>query len=220
MEAAQEEHQGAVRSGADEETRDGGELETARDEREAYLAACKAEGASVERTIRGLRLAGIDCREIREVERFLGFANILSDRTRRRVLEGEKIPHEEKIFSIYEPHTRWISKGKAGCPVELGVPICIIEDQFGHILHVIVMWEGTDKDQSVKLVEEAQERFPGLRVASFDRGFHSPENQAELDKKLDFYAMPKKGKPAEAERARRSDPLFKKMANWHSGIES
>ena len=104
--------------------------------------------------------------------------------------------------------------------MELGVPICIIEDQYGHILHVIVMWEGTDKDYTVKLVKEAQERFPGLRVASFDRGFHSPENQVELDKMLDFNAMPKKGKLNEAERARRSDPLFKKMANWHSGIES
>ena len=186
----------------------------------AYLATCKSEAAFIEETIRGLRVAGVDCREIREVERFLGFANILSDQIRRRVLEGEKIPHEEKIFSIYETHTRWISKGKAGCPVELGVPICIIEDQYGHILHVIVMWEGTDKDYTVKLVKEAQERFPGLRVVSFDRGFHSPENQVELDKMLDFNAMPKKGKLNEAERARRNDPLFKKMANWHSGIES
>ena len=186
----------------------------------AYLAACKAEAAFVEKTISGIRLAGFDFREIREVARFLGFANILSDRIRRRVLEGEKIPHEEKIFSIYETTARWISKGKAGCPVELGVPICIIADQCGHILHMIVMREGTDKDQSVKLVEKAQERFPGLRVASFGRGFHSPENQVELDNMLDFNAMPKKGKPAEAERARRNDPLLKKMANWHSGIES
>ena len=82
------------------------------------------------------------------------------------------------------------------------------------------MREGTDKDCAVKLVKEAQERFPGLRVASCDRGFRSPENQVELDKILDFNAMPKKGKPAEAERARRNDPLFKKMANRRSGIES
>ena len=30
------------------------------------------------------------------------------------VLEGETIPHEEKLFSLFEPHTRWIMKGKAG----------------------------------------------------------------------------------------------------------
>jgi hypothetical protein len=31
-------------------------------------------------------------------------------------MEGEKIPHEEKVFSIFEGHTEWISKGKAGVP--------------------------------------------------------------------------------------------------------
>ncbi len=29
----------------------------------------------------------------------------------RRVIEHEQIPHSEKIFSIFEPHTEWISKG-------------------------------------------------------------------------------------------------------------
>ena len=82
------------------------------------------------------------------------------------------------------------------------------------------MREGTDKDYAVKLVEEAQEKFPGLRVASFDRRFRGPENRVELDKVLDCDPMPKKGKPAEAERARQSDPLFRKMANRRSGIES
>lgn len=41
----------------------------------------------------------------------------------RRVLKGECIPHEEKVFSIFEPHTEWICKGKAGVPVELGLRV-------------------------------------------------------------------------------------------------
>jgi transposase, IS5 family len=36
------------------------------------------------------------------------------DQTRRRVLDVEVIPHKEKVFSIFQPHTEWISKGKAG----------------------------------------------------------------------------------------------------------
>ena len=47
-----------------------------------------------------------------------------------RLLKGETIPQNEKVFSNFEPHTRWISKGKAGCPVELGVPVCIVETEF------------------------------------------------------------------------------------------
>ena len=36
----------------------------------------------------------------------------------RRILKGEKIPHSEKVFSIFEPHTEWISKGKMHKSVE------------------------------------------------------------------------------------------------------
>ena len=62
----------------------------------------------------------------------------LQDQIRHRVLEGETIPHEEKLFSLFEPHTRWIMKGKAGRPVELGVPLTVLEDQ-----HPFILWVGT-----------------------------------------------------------------------------
>ena len=55
------------------------------------------------------------------------------------VLAGETIPHEEKVFSVFEEHTEWISKGKAGVPVELGLRVCVLEDQHGFILHHRVM---------------------------------------------------------------------------------
>ena len=51
-------------------------------------------------------------------QEYLGYAHLLRDQVERRVLKGETIPHDEKIFSVFEPHTRWISKGKAGTPVE------------------------------------------------------------------------------------------------------
>jgi len=47
------------------------------------------------------------------------------DPIRRRVIEGETIPHDEKVFSLFQPHTEWISKSKAG-GVELGIRVCIM----------------------------------------------------------------------------------------------
>jgi hypothetical protein len=47
------------------------------------------------------------------------------DQIRRRVLAGERIPHAEKVFSIFQPHTEWISKGQAGVAVELGLRVAI-----------------------------------------------------------------------------------------------
>ena len=64
-----------------------------------------------------------------ELVRFLNHARRQIDQIERRVLWGETIPHGEKVFSLFEPHTEWISKGKAGVPVELGLNTCILEDQ-------------------------------------------------------------------------------------------
>ena len=50
---------------------------------------------------------------------FMGHARRQMDQIDRRVLQGEHIPHGEKVFSLFQPHTEWISKGKAGVPVEL-----------------------------------------------------------------------------------------------------
>jgi hypothetical protein len=52
----------------------------------------------------------------------------------RRVILKESIPHSEKVFSIFESHTEWLCKGKAGVPVELGLKVCVSSDQHGFIL--------------------------------------------------------------------------------------
>jgi hypothetical protein len=70
------------------------------------------------------------------------------------------------IFSIFEPHTEWISKGKAGVPVELGVKVCILEDQHQFILHHHVMERQTDDQIAVTMVTEAKKCFPILKPAA------------------------------------------------------
>ena len=127
----------------------------------------------------------------------------------RRLLRGETIPHEEKVFSICEEHTRWVSKGKAGTPVELGVPVAIIEDQYGFILHHKVLWEGEDVDVAVSMVQGAQALYPELRACSFDRGFHSRDNRVRLDALLDVNALSGRGYLSRADRER-------EKATWHS----
>ena len=86
------------------------------------------------------------------------------DQVRRRVLEGQVIAHEEKVFSIFESHTEWVSKGKAGVPVELGVKVCILEDQHQFILHHQVMQRQSDDQVCVQMVVQAKNRFPKLNA--------------------------------------------------------
>lgn len=142
------------------------------------------------------------------------------EQIRRRVLQGETIPHEEKVFSIFQPHTEWISKGKAGVPVELGLKVCILEDAMRFILHHEVMQKQTDEQIAVRMVTEGQARFPGLRIVSMDKGFHSPLNQTELKQHLDKVVLPKKGRLSQGDKQRESDPEFIRLRHQHSAVES
>ena len=139
---------------------------------------------------------------------------------RRRVIEGEKIPHGEKVFSLFQPHTEWISKGKAGVPVELGIRVCIMEDQHGFILHHKVMQKETDDKIAIEMVKATQEKFPKLNACSFDKGFHSKANQSGLKEILEQVILPKKGKLSVVDKEREYAEEFKQAKRKHSAVES
>lgn len=155
-----------------------------------------------------------------EIERFIAHAERQIEQIERRVIQGEKIPHAEKVFSLFEEHTEWISKGKAGVPVELGLRTCVLEDQWGFILHHRVMEKQTDDQVAVSLVSETQNRFPNLKVCSFDKGFHSPANQVALKERLELVVLPKKGRLNQKEKERESAAGFQAARCQHSAVES
>jgi hypothetical protein len=142
------------------------------------------------------------------------------EQIKRRVIDGEKISHHEKVFSLFEPHTEWISKGKAGVPVELGLRVCIMEDTHGFLLHHQVMENQTDDKIAVAMVETTQALFPTFNGCSFDKGFHSQENQRELKNRLDQVVLPKKGKLNGQEKEREYADEFVQMKKQHSAVES
>lgn len=158
--------------------------------------------------------------EAAPIRHFLRHARRQIDQIDRRLLRGEAIPHGEKLFPVFEEHTRWVCKGKAGRPAELGVPVAVMEDEFQFILDHMILWRGGDIDAAVPLVRDCLEHFPDLRVCSFDRGFHSPGNRELLEAMLDTAALPKKGKPSAADRAREAEPAFAGARRQHSAVES
>ncbi len=155
-----------------------------------------------------------------EIQAFIKHAERQIDQIERRVIRGEKIPHDEKVFSLFQPHTEWISKGKAGVPVELGLKVCILEETQGYILHHRVMQKETDNQIAIDITTETQARYPGLKGCSYDKGFHSPENQTRLAKKLDCLVLPKKGRCNKTEKDRESSDEFRASRRKHSAVES
>ena len=155
-----------------------------------------------------------------DLHTFSRHAERQTDQIRRRALQGETIPHAEKVFSLFQAHTEWISKGKAGVPVELGLRVCIMEDRHGFILHSLVMQKTTDDKVAVPMVKATKALFPSFSACSFDKGFHSPENQKELKKLIDQVVLPKKGKLSKADQEREHAPEFVQARKQHSAVES
>jgi IS5 family transposase len=154
------------------------------------------------------------------LEGYQGYVRLLVDPIHRRCLEGEPIPHEEKIFSIFQPHTEWICKGKAGVAVELGIRVHIVEDRYRFILHHQVAQKKTDDKVAIPITTETKERYPRLNAVSFDKGYHSPENQRVLPTVVEEVTLPKKGRLNRHEREREQSDRFQAHRRRHSGVES
>lgn len=168
----------------------------------------------------GAKLGACDPLLFSRLNGYIAHAEVQMGQIQRRVFNEEVIPHEEKVFSIFQPHTEWISKGKAGVPVELGLRVCIIEDQYRFILHHQVMEKVTDSDIAVSIIEETKKRFPNLRSISYDKGFHSKDNQRDLKVLVEKVVMPKKGKLSKIDKAHESEPEFRRLQQQHSAVES
>jgi len=188
-----------------------------------YVVLSKGFIDKAEETIAEIRIMGLGIMAeiaLLEIEGFIKHARRQMDQITRRVLQGETIPHEEKVFSIFEQHTEWISKGKAGVPQELGLRVCIVEDQYKFVLHQQVMEKETDDKVAVPMIRKTRESFPELRMCSFDKGFHSPANQTELRQILEQAILPKKGKLTPKEKDVESSTMFVSMKRQHSAVES
>ena len=191
---------------------------------ENYLQVCEDLISKVTETICILRKLGLlslmqDLR-LTTIEEYIRHAQRQIDQIRRRVVLDEKIPHAEKVFSIFQPHTEWISKGKAGVPQELGLKVCVLKDQNGFILHHRVMLGETDDKVAVAMVQEAKERFPCLNSCSFDKGFHTPHGRKELGKILDHVILPKKGRLSAKDKEIEHSEEFVTARRRHSSVES
>ncbi len=156
----------------------------------------------------------------KEIEMYIEYAKLFQGQIRRRILNGEKISHDEKVFSVFEPHTEWIVKGKAGIRQELGLRVCMVTDTFGFTIHHQVMENEADSEVAIKVMRDAAERFPTIKSCSLDKGFWSPQNKETLESFLKIVALPKKGRLSKADKEHQYSVDFKKAQKGHSAVES
>ena len=140
----------------------------------------------------------------------------------RRILNGEQVPNDQKIFSLFEPDTELIKRGKVAEPIQFGHLVLVVEDAAGFVCHYKVLPIGaTDRDVLIPEIEELLIRFKGrIRRASFDRGFHSPDNQERLAKLIAEPCLPKPGAKQSARQDAEATVEFHQARKNHPGIES
>lgn len=144
------------------------------------------------------------------------------DTAYRRTQLGEKVPNEDKLFSLFETHTQLYRRGKAGQPNQFGRLALIYEDQAGFISHYHLMdRQATDQDVVVGQTRRVQQQHQGeIEEASFDRGFYSEENQRELQEIVEHPCLPPSHRNQYAECMKTASVVFHRSRQSHPGIES
>ena len=153
---------------------------------------------------------------------FIVLTEKVCDNARRRVLEGETLANEEKIHSIFEPHTELIKRGKQPNPIEFGHKVLVIEDAAGFVVDYRVVEDGVlDQDLVVPVMKKLQQRFDGkIQSASFDRGFHTPQNQEDLAEIVRTPCIAAKGPGQGRQQQKEGTVAFRQARQHHPGVES
>jgi len=154
-----------------------------------------------------------------ELDFFLEMLEKHIDLVERRIIKGETIDHKEKIFSIFETYTEWITKGKKRPSVELGKKLSISADQYGLIIDFQIMENESDSQIVIETADRVLSKYK-VKTWSFDKGYSSNANKELLSLEVEQVIMPKKGKRNKKETEEESSISFKKLRKKHSAIES
>jgi hypothetical protein len=160
---------------------------------------------------------------IEMLKHYKKYVTKFTDQIERRLIKGEVIPADEKVYSIFEEHTEWISKGKLNKKVELGHLVLITTDQYQFIVDYKVMEKQKDAKQVSDLCERIKKNFGGKKLYShsFDKGFWSKDNHTALKgAAIEQVILPKRGRHNKEDKERESQAAFKKLRNAHSAVES
>jgi IS5 family transposase len=134
---------------------------------------------------------------------------------RRRVFDGEHIPNGDKVFSIFEPHTELIMRGRRGRPVEFGHKVLLTESKEKFITDYVVLEENCSDNELLPLVLERHEQRYGSRPESIaaDKGF-CPDADADagLVEQGDYLGVPRSTRDF-------GDTMMGIWQQWRAGIE-
>ena len=145
----------------------------------------------------------------------LGVMRQVAQVARRRQFDGEQVPNHNKVFSIFEPHTELIKRGRRSHPIEFGHKVLLTESKEKFITDYVVLEKNCSDNELLPLVIERHEQRYGSRPESVaaDKGF-CPDADAyeELEEQVDYLGVPRSTRDF-------GDSLMSVWQQWRAGIE-
>lgn len=157
---------------------------------------------------------------LNEIKHYGDLARQVYDQAYRRIIQGESVPADQKVFSIFEDHTDIIIKDSRDN--HYGHKICLTGGASNLILDCVIL-EGNPADtdlveQMLDRQKQIYGRYP-LKVA-LDGGFASKDNLSKAkERNIKDVCFAKKRGLKETDMCR-SEYVYNKLRRFRAGIES
>lgn len=159
-----------------------------------------------------------------ELDHYLSLAEQCISQCERRVIKGEKVTAQEKVVSIFEPHTDIIMRGKTQSPAEFGHKVMAVTGKSGLVLQYKVC-KGNPPDNELfeGILQKHTEQFGKCpREFTGDRRFYHDDNEklaADEPFFVERVAIPKPGHRSPERVKLESQRWFKMLLRFRAGIE-
>ena len=157
-----------------------------------------------------------------ELDHFLTLAAVAIDQCERRVLNGEKVPADHKVVSLFEEHTDIICRGKSMSPTEFGHKVLFATGKSGLITQYQVL-RGNPGDNELlpDLLRQHRRQYGTVpRLFCADRRFYSDENEkAAYEQGVKRVSIVKPGLRSKARGQLEKQGWFKRLQKFRAGIE-
>jgi len=161
-------------------------------------------------------IANIDLQGVAaELKAFLPSMTAAVVQARRAQLNGEKVPAAERVFSIFEPHTELIKRGRRGQPVEFGHKVLLTQSREKFITDYVVLEKNCSDSKLLSVVLQRHEERYGSRPESIaaDKGFcPDADTYEELEDEIEYLGVPRSTRDF-------GDTMMGIWQQWRAGIE-
>lgn len=199
-----------------------GKKRTQRKVQKAYRTQIDRVRGIVGIAYEALTLAGPLDFDTAELAHYVPIVERIIDQAERRIFNGEMVPADEKVYSLFEEHTELLQRGKAGKPIEFGHKILIAQTGEKFIHHYQVLPKRMDDTELLEPTLQAHEQLFGVMpdVLAADKGFYKSTDQlAALETEIETVSIGKKGRRNETEYDREHTDAFKAGQCFRAGSE-